>query len=192
MVTYLLTLFAFYFPAGLDPLHSAIFFDFIIRFSGVTLMIPLVVLGLLRILGSVQSITLVKRKERIIPFFFMSVMYTAIIIMLATQQRISLHDNLLKFLIITDALVIVSFLTTLFYKVSVHSLATWGFVGILLPLGRMSEDGALFYPVLISILVAGLVMSSRLTLQVHTVREVWLGAVLGIGVSFFGMTILFY
>lgn len=191
MVTWLFTVFAFYFPSGLDPISSEVYFDFIIRITGVTFLMPAVIIGLFKIFGTVQSVTLVNRKERIAPFFFMAVIYTGIIFMLSSQQRISVHDNLLKFLIITDALVLVSFLTTLFYKVSIHSLAIWGVVGILLCLNKIAEDGRLFYPLLVSLVIAGLVMSSRLKLHVHTVREVWLGAVLGIVTSYSAMIVLF-
>lgn len=152
---------------------------------------PAIVIGLFKIFGTVQSVTMVNRKERIVPFFFMAIIYTGIIFMLSSQHRISIHDNLLKFLIITDILVLVSFLTTLLYKVSVHSLAVWGVVGILLMLNKITEDGRLFYPMLASLIVAGLVMSSRLKLHVHTSREVWLGAVLGIVTSYSAMFILF-
>ena len=191
LVTYLLTLFAFYFPAGLDPLSSEMYFDFILTLSGITFLMPVIIISLFKMFGTVQSVTMVKRKERIMPFFFMAVIYTGIIFMLSSQQRISLDDNLLKFLIITDALVLVSFITTLIFKVSVHSLAVWGVIGILLPLNKISEDGSLFYPLMISFIVAGLVMASRLRLQVHSSREVWSGAILGIVTSYTAMMILF-
>jgi len=189
MVTYLLTVFAFYFPSGLDPLHSEMYFDFILTLSGITLLMPALLIGLFKMFGTVQNVTMMTRKERIMPFFFMAIMYTAIIFMLSSQQRISLDDNLLKFLIITDALVLVSFITTLFYKVSVHCIAVWGIIGILLPLNKISEDGALFYPLLFSFIIAGLVMSSRLKLQVHTSQEVWSGTILGIVTSYIAMVV---
>ena len=67
-----------------------------------------------------------------------------------------------------DALVIVATLVTIFYKVSVHSMSIWGFIGIILPLNKVSEDGALFYPTLALIVLAGLVMTARLQLNAHT------------------------
>ena len=192
MVTWLFTVFALYFPPGLDPLNSEVYFDFIIRITGVTFLMPALIIGLFKLTGSVKSVTMVNRKERITPFFFMAVIYTGIIFMLASQQRISIHDNLLKFLIITDALVLVSFFVTLFYKVSIHSLAIWGVVGILLPLNKVVEDGSLFYPLIASLILAGIVMSARLKLSVHSPREVWLGAVLGMVTSYVGMLVLFF
>ena len=79
---------------------------------------------------------------------------------------------------------------TLFYKVSIHSAAIWGIVGILLPLNKVA-DGLLLIPTVILIVAAGLVMSSRLMLNAHTPREVLVGSLLGFGVGFSGIAILF-
>lgn len=132
-----------------------------------------------------------QREERIIPFSFIAILYSVLTYLFYSRTRIGLNDNLLKFLIIIDALVIVATLVTIFYKVSVHSLAIWGLIGILLPLNKVSEDGALLYPTLVSIVVAGLVMTARLQLNAHTPREVMVGAMLGFAVSFVAMITLF-
>ncbi len=79
---------------------------------------------------------------------------------------------------------------TLFYKVSIHSAAIWGIVGILLPLNKVA-DGLLLIPTIILIVAAGLVMSSRLMLNAHTPREVLVGSLLGFGVGFVGIAVLF-
>ena len=132
-----------------------------------------------------------QREERIIPFSFIAILYSVLTYLFYSRTRIGLNDNLLKFLIIIDALVIVATLVTIFYKVSVHSLAIWGLIGILLPLNKVSEDGALLYPTLVSIVVAGLVMTARLQLNSHTPREVMVGGMLGFAVSFGAMITLF-
>jgi membrane-associated phospholipid phosphatase len=102
-----------------------------------------------------------------------------------------MQDNLLKILIIIDALVLISAVATLFLKVSVHSLGMCGMIGILLPLNKISEDGALFYPTIVAVLLAGIVMSSRLQLNAHTPTEVGVGGALGFATSFVMMYALF-
>jgi membrane-associated phospholipid phosphatase len=59
------------------------------------------------------------------------------------------------------------------------------------PLNKVSEDGALFYPTVGAIALAGLVMAARLQLQAHTTREVMVGAIMGFGATFMAMTVLF-
>ena len=92
---------------------------------------------------------------------------------------------------ILDALILVSTITTLFYKASIHSLAMWGLVGMLIALNAVTEDGSLFYPLIGAIVLTGVVMSARLQLQAHTLREIIVGSVLGLVTSVVGVMILF-
>lgn len=131
------------------------------------------------------------RQERILPFAFIAILYIVVTYLFYTRTRIDLNDNLLKFLVIIDALVLVAAIVTFVYKVSVHSMGMCGMIGILLPLNKISEDGALFYPTIAVIVLAGLVMSARLQLNSHTPREVMIGGVLGFTTSFVMMLILF-
>ena len=144
-----------------------------------------------RIMGTIKSLEMKERRERILPFIFITVLYIAVTYLFYAKPRIGFHDNLLKFMMIIDSLVFVATLTTFFYKVSVHSLAAWGMIGILIPLNKVLEDNTLFYPTLLAIVLTGLVMSARLKLNAHTPREVMVGSVLGFATSFAGMVILF-
>ncbi|NJN42152.1 MAG: phosphatase PAP2 family protein [Flammeovirgaceae bacterium] len=78
-----------------------------------------------------------------------------------------------------------------FFKISVHSLAAWGIIGIFVPLNTTLEGNVLVPVIAGSIVLAGLIMSSRLKLDAHTPREVTVGAMVGFGISFFGMLWLF-
>ncbi len=132
-----------------------------------------------------------ERQERIIPFSFITILYCVVTYLFYSRTRVGWNDNLLKFLIIVDVLVLIATLVTIFYKVSIHSMAIWGLIGILLPLNEASEDGALFYPTLLTIVVAGFVMAARLQLNAHTPREVMIGGSMGFAISFAAMMIMF-
>lgn len=69
-------------------------------------------------------------------------------------------------------------------------MAISGIVGILLPLNKIS-NGLFLIPTVTFIVLAGLVMSSRLILNAHTPREILVGSLLGFGVGFAGILILF-
>ena len=105
--------------------------------------------------------------------------------------HLGFQDNVFRFLVIVDLLVIASTLITFFYKVSVHSIGICGLLGMLLPLNRTSEDHMLFYPTLGVLIVAGIVMSARLQLNGHTLREVLIGGVVGFSVSLLAMAYFF-
>lgn len=191
MVTYLYLLFAFYFPVGMEPLTANAHFDFVFIIFCVTFALPVVNVIIFRAVGSIRSYTMADRRERIFPFAFIALLYAGITYLLYSKTGMGLGDNLFRFLLIANALVIVAVVATLFYKVSVHSLAAWGMIGILAALNKITENSALFYPLLTTIVVAGLVMSARLQLQAHSAREVTAGAMLGLLTSFGGMIVLF-
>lgn len=92
---------------------------------------------------------------------------------------------------IVASLVFVATVATLFLKISVHSLAMCGALGIMIPLNKVMDDGSLLEPTLVVLTLAGVVMSSRLYLNAHTPREVLFGAVIGFAGGFFGMLLLF-
>ncbi|NOS94749.1 MAG: PAP2 family protein, partial [Cyclobacteriaceae bacterium] len=89
------------------------------------------------------------------------------------------------------AMVVITWAITFFYKISVHSLAMCGGLGILLPLNQATEQQDSLIPTVIVILISGVVMSSRLLLGAHSPREVMYGSVVGFMIGFGGMIILF-
>jgi hypothetical protein len=131
------------------------------------------------------------RSERIRPFVLIAIIYGFVTYLFFVKSRISVDDNLFKLLIIIDLLVFTAALITLFYKVSIHSLGVAGILGILLPMNSVAENNSLFIPTLVLLVVAGLVMSSRLQLNAHTPRQVLVGALTGFAIGFFGVFFMF-
>jgi membrane-associated phospholipid phosphatase len=144
-----------------------------------------------RVLGAVKSFTLETRSERVRPFILIAILYCFVTYMFYSKWGFNLDDGVIKFLLIVDVLVILAALITIFYKISIHSMGVAGFLGILLPLNRATENSLLIVPTICTLVIAGLVMSSRLQLNSHTPREVLLGSVVGFSVGFFGMIVLF-
>lgn len=191
LATYLFALLTYTVPSALDPLKEDGHLNFIFLIFCVTFLFPALNIGIFKTFGSIRTFTMEDRHERIIPFSFITILYIVVTYLFYSRTRISYNDNLLKFLIIIDALILVGTVATYFYKVSMHSLGICGIIGILLPLNKISEDGALFYPTIAAIVLAGVIMSSRLQLQVHSPREVMVGAVLGFTTGFAAMFFLF-
>jgi membrane-associated phospholipid phosphatase len=191
LATYLFGLLAFVFPVALDPLKEEGQLNFIFLIFCVTFLFPALNVGIFRTFGSIRTLAMTDRHERIIPFSFITILYIVVTYLFYSRTRIGVEDNLLKFLIVIDALALVGTIATYFYKVSMHSLGICGLIGILLPLNKISEQNALFYPTVITIALAGVVMSARLQLNVHTPREVMIGGILGFTTSFILMFFLF-
>lgn len=154
----------------------------------ITFVLPAFNLIIFRYFGSISSLTLANRRERIMPFFFIAIIYVLITVLF--YYKLPISASLIRLMMIISLLVSVSAVITIFYKISIHSVAMWGGVGILLPLNKVS-DSALLWPTAAIIVVAGLVMSSRLVLHAHVPREVLVGSVIGFALGFGGMVILF-
>jgi len=188
LTTYLVIVLSYYFPSMLmiRKENRMIIIGLVFVF---TFVLPAVILVMLRAFGTIQSLTLQSRKERILPFVFISTFY--VLFTFLFYFKLPFSANFEKLMMIVSALVVVSLLITLFYKISIHSIAMGGGIGILLPLNQVTEQMSLLWPTAFTILATGLVMSSRLLLDAHTPREVMYGSVVGFVVGFFGMIILF-
>jgi hypothetical protein len=191
MATYLFGVFAWMLPLALSPLREEGHGKFILIIFSITFAMPALSMGIFRSMGTINSVMMHTRRERVLPFAFTTVLYASLTYMFYTRTGVRFDDNLFRFMLIIDALVVVGTVLTLFWKVSIHSLAAWGFVGIMLALNRLTEDGSLFYPLICSLVATGLVMSARLQLQAHSMREVTTGAIAGLLTSFAGMVFLF-
>lgn len=191
MATYLFLILSWALPSALAPLPVDSHFTFIGLIFIVTFLLPVLNIGIFRVFGTIESVTMKNRRERILPFIFIACIYVVITYLLYSRTQIELDDNFLKLMMIIDLLVIVSLIATLFFKVSVHSLAIWGLIGITLPLTKLSEVNALLYVSIGLVFFAGVIMSARLQLGAHTYREVMWGAVLGLATGLIGMLVLF-
>ncbi len=152
-----------------------------------TFFVPAANLWLFRLLGNISSLQLESRHERKQPFVFISFIYVAIAYLFYHQFPFSISFN--KLMIIIAALVVTATILTFFLKVSVHSLAMGGWIGILLPLVKFASE--LLWPTAAVIAITGLVISSRLILNAHTLRETMIGSIAGLIVGYGGMMLLF-
>ncbi|MBS1508243.1 MAG: hypothetical protein JSS79_16510 [Bacteroidetes bacterium] len=186
LATYLVLVLGNYFPAMLmvNREHIWLVAGFVFGF---TFVVPALNLLMFRYWGSIQSLQLSTRRERILPFIFISALY--IMVAFLFYYRLTFHSNFNKIMLIVAALVVAATMLNFFLKVSVHSLAMWGMLGILLPLIRFSSE--LLLPTVILFVITGLVISSRLLLNAHTPRETLIGSLAGLGVGYGGMLLLF-
>lgn len=191
MATYLFGLLCFFLPSALYPFSQERQRALMIVISVMTFVIPMLGISVLRTVGAISSFTMLERRERIRPFFLITIVYLFFTYFFAFKLGVGLNDNLFKFLLIIDLLVIAATVITFFYKVSIHSIGVMGVLGIILPLNNEVEDNALFIPTIVLLLIAGLVMSARLQLNSHTSREVWVGAITGFLIGFLSMIFLF-
>jgi membrane-associated phospholipid phosphatase len=185
MTTYLFISLFFFLPVIFQPIKPS--FAFIGLISLMTFVLPALNFVLFKITGTIENLAMPERRQRTLPFLFISILYSMVTLLFHWKVGAASVTHLL---VIISVLVVLSASITLFYKVSIHSAAIWGVIGILLPLNK-SSNGTLLTSIIVLLIAAGLVMSSRLQLNAHTPREVLAGSVLGFGIGFAGMLVLF-
>jgi membrane-associated phospholipid phosphatase len=163
------------------------------KFAGLvfamTFILPAANLIMFKAFGTIPSLHMLNRRERLVPFIIITLVYGVVTAMFF--YKVSINVNFNKVMLIEVALGLAATLATFYDKVSIHSMAICGMVGILVPLNKAVNDGSLLIPTAAMLAIAGAIMSARLYLNVHTPRQVMYGALLGFTVGFAGMILLF-
>ena len=189
--TYFFSFLALALPSSLEPVSPELHLQFLMFIFLITCLLPLLNVGIFKAFGTIRSFAMPERKERLMPFVFISLIYVAVTYLFHLHARMNLNDNFLKFMVIIDLLIVVATIATFFFKVSVHSVSMWGLIGMLVPLNKITEVNTLFYPTLGVIVLAGFIMAARLHTGTHNPREVMWGAVMGLATGVTGMIVLF-
>jgi membrane-associated phospholipid phosphatase len=132
--------------------------------------------------GTFLQLEMQDKKDRFVPFLSTTVFYTVITYMFFKQLHAS-YAMVVVLGAITFSIALVT-LITYFWKISAHSVGISGVVGFLFAFYYKFAEQPLFYPILVVILMAGLLMSARLALNTHNPAQVLMGALLGFCVSF--------
>ena len=186
MTTYLFVILSIFLPGILQPVRPSLWFLFLVFLM--TFLLPSLNFIFFRVTGTIKDMQMMNRTDRIMPFTFITILYVVVTYMFYNNFHV---PNVLRLMEIITTMVIVSTVVTLFYKVSVHSVGMCGLIGILIPLNNASEEGLLLYPTIAATVLAGIVMSSRLKLNAHQLREVLYGAAIGFLIGFGGVMLLF-
>jgi hypothetical protein len=128
----------------------------------------------------ITSWAITERKERNIPLIITTILYciTSFIIF-----RLPIPLFLKSFIFATAGLSLMITLINLWWKISLHSVGAGALIGLVLMLSLKMLTPLDWY--LISVIIAGgLILSSRLKLNLHSPQQVWVGLFAG----FFGLT----
>ena len=147
-------------------------------------LLPLSLMPYLRYRNYITSWTIDNRKERMIPMFIASVLYAATsYIVIRYPVPVFIKTFILGIFIISLLLTALN----MWWKISLHSAATGAIAALVLVLS-LKMNSTLLWPLMIVIVSAGLVLSSRLKLNAHNPAEVWSGFFLG----YFGLGLLLW
>lgn len=142
-----------------------------------TLAIPLLsVLGM-KFMERISSIHMGDKKDRYLPFSMVSLFYVVVTYYFYARLHV---DELIVFTLmtITGAILLLT-LITFFWKISAHLTGLSGLLAMMVVLNLKYTSASLLYPLIGSVMLCGLVGSSRLYLNAHRPAEILGGFCLG-------------
>lgn len=138
-----------------------------------TFMVPSIGAYFMVRMGRLDSFEMERREQRSLPLLFTGVCY-AITSYLLYQEEV--FDAVFYFVMgIIAASVFVTYLVSLFWKISAHSVGMGGALGILLTLNMIMPDAGMSMPIAVAVVLTGAVLSARLALHAHTPEQVYAG-----------------
>ena len=152
---------------------------------------PLMSIYIMYRTGIISSINLPDRKERIPVFIIVIIYYVMAYIMYRSWNLSYYHiiDPLLSFLAGGIALAILTFIISLFWKISLHSTSisgvAGGFLAFAWTMTPIINSNMLLLLNVVLLILMGLVSSSRLILKAHQPLEIYAGMILGFSVEYF-------
>jgi len=149
-------------------------------------LIPVSLIPFFRHRNIINSLIMEERTDRIIPLLAASLLYS---ITSFVMFRLQIPVFLKTWFYSISFLAVLLLLITLWYKVSIHAAAAGAMTGTILALSlKMSVSLGWFF--MISVIVSGFILASRLKLNSHNPLQVYTGFLTGVaGISLF---ILFF
>jgi hypothetical protein len=151
----------------------------LISITTTAVLFPLVSIALMKQLGFVSSFQMSTARERTIPLMATMIFYFWISQVFNRMPGTAVPLIFKVFFLGNLWGIIVIFMINIFVKVSMHSSAAGGMVGIMTVLLIMSPVNMLV-PFFVSLLIAGIIGSARLLMGAHQRGDVWLGYVVGV------------
>jgi membrane-associated phospholipid phosphatase len=158
-------------------LYSVIIFN--------TLVMPVVISYLLFSKGYIKSFEMQRRQERIIPFIANAVLLLVAYYMI---RQIVLPKIFYLLILGATAAVVIAILINLKWKISIHMIGIGGIIGMLFGMASFLFID-LSLPILISIFVAGILGTARLSLGAHHPLEIYGGFFVGFFCEYFLLSI---
>lgn len=130
----------------------------------------------------ISSWTIESRRERIIPLIITTILYsvTAFII-----SRLPIPVFLKSFILAASFISLVVTIINLWWKISIHAVGAGALIAIVLTLSFKMYVPLISY-LIPAIIIAGLLLSSRLRLNFHNPHQVWFGFLTG----FLGLSLI--
>ncbi len=141
-----------------------------------TFVIPLGFIPLIMLNKREFHIEMTSARDRLLPFFLTAVTYFMAFYFL---KKAGLPSFLLYFIFGSGVAVLLATIITFFWKISIHMIGIGGIMGLLFFLS-VNFHADVFLMSILTVLLSGVIGTSRLALQVHTPSQIYAGFVIGL------------
>ncbi|HUH72989.1 MAG TPA: hypothetical protein VLZ75_01155 [Chitinophagales bacterium] len=143
-----------------------------------TFIMPAVAILMMKALGFIKSLEMYDKQDRIIPFIATMTFYIWAFLVIKNYFDFMLPIYMI-FMLGTLISLMLSFFINLFFKLSLHMVGMAGLLtGTLLMM--LSSEYSLIGALILIIIFNGLVAASRFYLKAHTVKELYVGFLIGV------------
>jgi hypothetical protein len=180
----------FYVVAFLIKFHPSYFsgFSFYSKFEILrsvfvnTILFPAFALLVMKGLGFVKSVFLHTQQDRIGPYLANMIFYfwMARVFFNYTPELTPVMASFMTGVFLTTAIALIA---NIFYKISMHAIGCGGMLGIFIII-MFSNSMLMTWPLSIALLISGLACTSRLIVNNHTPKEIYLGLAVGLVCQF--------
>lgn len=148
-----------------------------------TCVVPILTVVMFKLTKVIKDLHMTNRKDRYLPFIFISLFYLVVSFMIRDQQWMSTYMQI-AFLAITTVVIVTNGITFK-WKISAHTAGVAGWLGFILAFqNQFQATNTLFWPMIAALVLTGLVSWSRLYLNAHKPLEILGGIILGFGVCY--------
>lgn len=194
ILTYMLVVFMLVNPYvfGIHTIAEPLGIQLILRVFLSSFFIPMVAVLMLRFTGLIASLEMSEREERIIPYVVTGIFYLWLFRNLLGNTTIP--PLFTSFALGTNIALFLAFFINLFSKISIHAVGMGGIIGmVVLLMSYFPEYHTIAIPfrgdevieisssvlLLLALFLAGLVGTSRLSLQAHAPKDLYGGYFIG-------------
>lgn len=143
----------------------------------ITCVVPVISIALMRFFGIISDVHLNKRNERFFPY---SVIIVCYVISALYLFNINAPTWMWIFMFGAGIAALVSMLINFFWKISAHMAGIGGIIGLLCKINSCGDGVFDLLPIIcVAIIVTGILGSSRIAMERHTLWQVLAGALNG-------------
>jgi len=150
----------------------------LLRVANNMVFFPAMLVLLLKGVGFIDSIFLKTQKERIIPYIGSGIFFFWMYLVFRNQSEVpSILTAFIFSVFISSS---VALIANIYFKISMHAIGVGGLLGLMLVIFITNTSSSITMPLVITILITGIVCTSRLIVSNHTQKDIYLGLLYGI------------